>query len=193
LQDSKDEGKLGLGKKPPGKMKTPNENSATTIKETKQYPTESESKMKSEYSIQRTGMTPHEDKCTGMTTTTSKVQARSSLHTIEGTQDSGGDSAFNGIPRFDPVWHSFQGPELHDPRHEDHHAGTEEEIDIHVMMLLHRAVQSRHTETGEGHELISACKTDAVRKRLFGFLRANNTKSHRHNAAIKILGYAHLC
>lgn len=163
-------------------MHMPNENAKKNSEESKQYPTESTSQMSAKYSVQRLGMSPQADVC--VPTSADSTRSIGPLTTLHASKDGARVYATN-----DWMLHAFHGPELHDAASDDsHHYGTQEEVDSHVEEILRDVVKSRHSEPGEGQRLIRACKVDSVRRSLFNWLRADNKRSHRHNAAIKILG-----
>jgi hypothetical protein len=172
---------MGIGKEPPSDVHMPNENAKKDSSESKQYPTESTSQMSAKYSVQKLGMTPQADVCVENVGSTRSIGPLTTLHASK-------DGA-RVYTKNDWIQHAFHGPELHDAASDDsHHHGTQEEVDTHVEEILREVVKSRHSEPGEGQRLIRACKVDSVRQGLFKWLRADNKRSHRHNAAIKILG-----
>jgi len=192
IDESKDDGNLGVGASPPETENLPNGNAEEASVNTKQYPTESSTKMSVKYSIKRDGMIPHADACIEQVTaamTTRQAQIPISLHAMSKGGQTHKKSESSTERQFNFVRHPFNGPELHSTLDEDHYGGSPEEVDDHVKYLVENAVLSQRTTTGEGDELIFACKRDAIRQGLFSWLRKpENEREHRHNAAIKILG-----
>ena len=106
----------------------------------------------------------------------------------------GGQGGPNDYPRerqLDLVVHDFNGPQLHN-HNEDHaqYFGTFEAAQAHAEDLITKAKHSHDTfQQGESLGLVRGCRIDPVRETLLAYLRdPRNSRQHRHNAAIKILG-----
>jgi hypothetical protein len=208
VDESKDEGKLALGKKPEKLEEMPTKTSEQSAENTRVNPVESRTAMKSQYGLKRLSTTPEDSICAGATVSSkdpssplsilkqqtayggTSLAPKDSFMEVTTTEVPGGQ----GGPKsreLDLVVYSFNGPQLHN-HHDDHakHYGSQAHAEAHAMEILDMAISSHEKfEHGESDKLIRACRTDQVREALFSYLsNPENNREHRHNAAIKVLG-----